>query len=773
MNRASRNAPARARAPSSVLFVTPFLPSPPLVRRPATPARAHLGRRRPRTTCRSCRSSIRARTTTEAIRATEEYCRRVVTVPNPAYRAGRRARGCCSWPRWVRRTATSGSATSDEPFSAALEQMLVASVTTSFTSSWRPWRDTPQRAAWSAPAAPDPVPRRAQHRVRHRRGERPARRGRHPCAERTARSSGARCARKNGTRGVTWTDARSPPRATRSMLLADAPSTRTAVVPNGVDARLLPSRHCGRRRTSRRRCCSSVRSTTTRTPMRCSSSCATCFPRSSRGTHACGYASSAAGLPRASFASRAPRRGDRSRRRCPTLARPRRRGRRPSSHRRRHPPQDPRGDGDGKGGRVHDARGGGARRRAGARPARRRRRREASSRRWVDCSTIPSSRGGASERPRGKSSRHDTAGRPPWSACCLSTTSSWKLGLRRREIRTRPALQPCEARGRTCPCSTACAVSPSSWCSASTSSAIPRRRTTFESAAGEARQLRHLGCRPVLRAVRFLDHRPPLRLEEVATLFPELLRAPDASHLPALLRRPGLSSSSSCRSLPAPYPAALAESGHHQAWLWLYASNVYLAMHRAWALPYVGHFWSLAVEEQFYLFWPVVVLDVRRRSVAPYLHCGHRSSARAPLAFCRSRAPARWRSCVLTPCRLDALCIGGLLALGIRSVGLERVARAGRLVPRAARCPRARRVRLERAVGLAARRGAPDPRDSRRADFGALLAVGLAAPPQSVSSRLLSQPRDVLSRDAQLRTLRFPRHHRLRDGRAPRDRSTG
>jgi peptidoglycan/LPS O-acetylase OafA/YrhL len=47
-------------------------------------------------------------------------------------------------------------------------------------------------------------------------------------------------------------------------------------------------------------------------------------------------------------------------------------------------------------------------------------------------------------------------------------------------------------------------------------------------------------------------------------------------------------------------------SHHNQIWLWTFLSN--------WAQPYglevsgFSHFWSLAVEEQFYLVWPFVVL---------------------------------------------------------------------------------------------------------------------------------------------------------------------
>ena len=120
-------------------------------------------------------------------------------------------------------------------------------------------------------------------------------------------------------------------------------------------------------------------------------------------------------------------------------------------------------------------------------------------------------------------------------------------------------------------------------------------------------------------------------------------------------------------ALPAPYPPALAESAHHQAWLWLYSSNVYLAIHRAWVLPYVGHFWSLAVEEQFYLIWPLVVLSFGRRwllricVVVAVLALALRTGLSAAGAGDVAQV-------VLTPCRFDALCAGGFLALAVRVV---------------------------------------------------------------------------------------------------------
>src|SRR5215217_4795984 len=49
-----------------------------------------------------------------------------------------------------------------------------------------------------------------------------------------------------------------------------------------------------------------------------------------------------------------------------------------------------------------------------------------------------------------------------------------------------------------------------------------------------------------------------------------------------------------------------------QAWAWLYAVNIHIAMHGEWSLSYIDHFWSLAVEEHFYLFWPAVVFLLAR-----------------------------------------------------------------------------------------------------------------------------------------------------------------
>ena len=122
---------------------------------------------------------------------------------------------------------------------------------------------------------------------------------------------------------------------------------------------------------------------------------------------------------------------------------------------------------------------------------------------------------------------------------------------------------------------------------------------------------------------------------------------------------------------------ALAESASHQGWLWSYTSNFYLASMRTWALPYVGHFWSLAVEEHFYLVWPFVVWALGSRALLRV--CVGASLFSLALRCILSYAGAGEVALVaLTPCRLDALCIGGFLAIAVRTWSLPRVAAAAR-----------------------------------------------------------------------------------------------
>src|SRR5262245_8154482 len=51
-----------------------------------------------------------------------------------------------------------------------------------------------------------------------------------------------------------------------------------------------------------------------------------------------------------------------------------------------------------------------------------------------------------------------------------------------------------------------------------------------------------------------------------------------------------------------------------QGWLWLYGANVLQSVRGSWCLGPLNHFWSLAIEEHFYLAWPAVIFLSSRRT---------------------------------------------------------------------------------------------------------------------------------------------------------------
>jgi peptidoglycan/LPS O-acetylase OafA/YrhL len=115
-----------------------------------------------------------------------------------------------------------------------------------------------------------------------------------------------------------------------------------------------------------------------------------------------------------------------------------------------------------------------------------------------------------------------------------------------------------------------------------------------------------------------------------------------------------------------------------EPWFWLHVSNWASAFGRD--VEPLSHFWSLAIEEQFYAVWPLVVLLVPRRRLA--LACAAiaaaSATARMAAAFAGAPAEALHR---LTVFRIDALAIGGLLAAVAVDVRLrERLRNRLRLV---------------------------------------------------------------------------------------------
>jgi peptidoglycan/LPS O-acetylase OafA/YrhL len=107
-----------------------------------------------------------------------------------------------------------------------------------------------------------------------------------------------------------------------------------------------------------------------------------------------------------------------------------------------------------------------------------------------------------------------------------------------------------------------------------------------------------------------------------------------------------------------------------QAWAWLYGVNVYLAGHEEWSFSYLNHFWSLSVEEHFYLFWPLVVFLLARRPRA-LIAVSLATSLGAMLARMIGllMGLSWWTTVVLTPFQMDGLALGAFLAVIARQPG--------------------------------------------------------------------------------------------------------
>jgi peptidoglycan/LPS O-acetylase OafA/YrhL len=103
----------------------------------------------------------------------------------------------------------------------------------------------------------------------------------------------------------------------------------------------------------------------------------------------------------------------------------------------------------------------------------------------------------------------------------------------------------------------------------------------------------------------------------------------------------------------------------YSTWPWhvSYLSNIHYALHGhgdAIADPFL-HFWSLSVEEQFYLLWPLIALVASRRALLIFLY----SCIIGSVAFrvgVAHLAPGIASIRYLTPSCLDALAVGGLIA---------------------------------------------------------------------------------------------------------------
>jgi len=125
--------------------------------------------------------------------------------------------------------------------------------------------------------------------------------------------------------------------------------------------------------------------------------------------------------------------------------------------------------------------------------------------------------------------------------------------------------------------------------------------------------------------------------------------------------------------LVAPASGEFDEMRRTQAWYWSYAANWLYALDNGWSGP-ATHLWSLAIEEQFYIVWPLLVYLLSRRRVLVLCAC---LILGAPClrALLLALGGGRMAAYTATPCRLDPLAMGALIAAAIRCPGGARVVR--------------------------------------------------------------------------------------------------
>ena len=100
-----------------------------------------------------------------------------------------------------------------------------------------------------------------------------------------------------------------------------------------------------------------------------------------------------------------------------------------------------------------------------------------------------------------------------------------------------------------------------------------------------------------------------------------------------------------------------------QARYWAFLGNYQLLPWESWSV--IGHFWSLGIEEQFYLAWPLIVFACGRRETIGI--CLAAVVGAFAFRFAELSAGASgWLVYHYTPGRIDGLALGALIALLVR-----------------------------------------------------------------------------------------------------------
>lgn len=112
-------------------------------------------------------------------------------------------------------------------------------------------------------------------------------------------------------------------------------------------------------------------------------------------------------------------------------------------------------------------------------------------------------------------------------------------------------------------------------------------------------------------------------------------------------------------------PSWLDHTREHEVWYWLYLIN--------WVQPFyndieMGHFWSLAIEEQFYLLWPILVIHVSTKRLVSVCMGLIISAIMVRFSFVTYLPEIGEKiAYTFTIARYDALAVGALVAIIFRN----------------------------------------------------------------------------------------------------------
>lgn len=109
------------------------------------------------------------------------------------------------------------------------------------------------------------------------------------------------------------------------------------------------------------------------------------------------------------------------------------------------------------------------------------------------------------------------------------------------------------------------------------------------------------------------------------------------------------------------YPVVPAPSS--SGWYWAYLSNFKMFFDKIIPSYYLSHTWSLAIEEQFYLFWPVIIALFPAKALKKVLAAIIVLSVAGRLYLEGTGSVNAWQLRVFTFGRLDILALGGFLAV--------------------------------------------------------------------------------------------------------------